>query len=89
MVRPEDPLEHSQQRCIPVARCGRVPRVSGPVGQVAADSDGIRVIRPGHPFAGLGQYKNQAVIARQYRSNHAGGQDRNADSGRHRDDLTQ
>jgi hypothetical protein len=38
---------------------------------------------------GPGQYKNQPVIARQYQSNHAGGQDRNADSGRHRDDLTQ
>jgi hypothetical protein len=28
-------------------------------------------------------------MARQYKSNHAGGRDRNADSGRHRDDLTQ
>jgi hypothetical protein len=38
---------------------------------------------------GPGQCKYQPVIARQYKSNHAGGQDRNAYSGRHRDDLTQ
>jgi len=38
---------------------------------------------------GPGQCKNQPVIARQYKSNHAGGQDRDADSGGHRDDLTQ
>ncbi len=36
-----------------------------------------------------GQCKNQSVIVCQYESNHAGGQDRDADSGRDCDDLTQ
>jgi hypothetical protein len=41
-----------QQRGVLVAGPGRIPRLLGPAGEVAAGGQGLRVLQAGHPLDG-------------------------------------
>ena len=51
MLRAQDPLDDRQEGGVLVAGAGRVPRLSGPPGEVVTGGQGVGVVRALDPFA--------------------------------------